>query len=50
VNAKLSLFNSRNLNKVFHYNFLVTTRKVEILESYLARDKVRRRAMGSITS
>jgi hypothetical protein len=39
VNVKLLISISYNLSKVFHYNFLVTTRKVEIPKSCLVRDK-----------
>jgi hypothetical protein len=49
MNFKLLIYISYSLSNVFRYSFLITTRKVEILESGPARDKAGRRAMGSIT-
>jgi uncharacterized membrane protein len=48
--VSITITYSHSLSKVFRCNFLVTMRKVEILESYSTRDKAGRRAMGSITS
>jgi hypothetical protein len=50
VNVKLLISIFYCLSKVFHYNFLVTKRKVEIPESCPVRDRVGRQIMGSITS
>jgi hypothetical protein len=44
------IFYSHSLSKVFYCSFLVTTRKVEIPESCLVKDKAERRIMGSISS
>jgi hypothetical protein len=48
--VKLSISNSCSLSKVFHYSFIVMTRKVEISESCPTTDRDGRQAMGSITS
>jgi hypothetical protein len=44
VTVKLLISIFYSLSKVFRYSFLVTTRKVEIPESYLLRDRDRARA------
>jgi hypothetical protein len=43
VNVKLLISNSHSLDKVFHCNFLVMMRNVEIPESCPARDRAGRR-------
>jgi hypothetical protein len=52
VNVKLLISISYSLSKVFRCDFLITTRKVEILESCPVRDKARarKRIIGSIIS
>jgi hypothetical protein len=45
VNVKLLISISYSLSRVFCCNFLVTTRKVKIFESYPARDRAERLAM-----
>jgi hypothetical protein len=50
VNVKLLISISCSLSKVFCYNFFVTTRKVEIPEACLVRDRAGRQTMRSITS
>jgi hypothetical protein len=48
MNVKLLIFNSHNLSKVFHCNFLVMMRMVEIPESCPVRDKAERRTMDQL--
>jgi hypothetical protein len=50
MNVKLLIFISYSLNKVFRYNFLITTRNVEIPKSCLVRDRAERRIMILTTS
>jgi hypothetical protein len=42
MNVKLLISDSHSLSKVFHYSFLVTTKKVEIPEFCPVRDRAGR--------
>jgi hypothetical protein len=43
-NVSFIISYSHSLSKVFHYSFLITTRKVKVIESCLVRDRAGRRA------